>query len=678
MEKLKLYENMIFFIKSIYIFSTAIICILIIYLPFYDTHKLFKSYITEKTFLFAAVTGVLMLLQTLIILFRSGKVKFLWLTWLDLSLFAFVSYVSLNRLFVSEMGGLTLKYYQLIVLCIFYIILRCIPSKYYQYFIYSLLVSAIIQAVYGNLQLYDIYPSNHHLFNITGSFFNPGPYSGYLSIIFPIALVLYLKNRKVPIDFQAHIKTIVQNILRPGFFSVNALIKVPARFQSGIIKCDFTLNLSETKAIIKQCFQKYLSLATIIAIFLVIPATRSRASWLAIIISSAYIGINEFSKHSRLLCYFNSKARKVLVGAGIAILVGVLLAGFYYFKKDSADGRLLIWKVSAGMIKDRPVFGFGFEKFQAHYMDYQASYFIDDPDNDESYVADNIIYPFNEYVKILVEIGIIGIILLGFTIFTAFSLGKKKNASINSISLIGGILGLMVFAFFSYPTEILPVILSLTVLLAILAEDKKVILEGVNVLKFSAIIGNRYVFKWALPILSVFIFTVMYFQFKRLYQAYFKWDEGYMIYQMGAYNECLKSFEESYDVLKSNGEYLIMYGKALSMARRDKESIEVLYKCESYQKNSIFYTSLGDSYKILGQVEKAEAAYCKAYLMIPSRFYAKYLLAKLYKDSYQYEKAVFTAKEILSKKEKIPSIAIEEIKLEMEKILKLGLGESDY
>ena len=68
----------------------------------------------------------------------------------------------------------------------------------------------------------------------------------------------------------------------------------------------------------------------------------------------------------------------------------------------------------------------------------------------------------------------------------------------------------------------------------------------------------------------------------------------------------------------------------------------------------------------------------KAYFIIHSRFYAKYLLAKLYKDSYQYEKAVFTATEILSQKEKIPSIAIEEIKLEMEDILKLGLGESDY
>ena len=131
-------------------------------------------------------------------------------------------------------------------------------------------------------------------------------------------------------------------------------------------------------------------------------------------------------------------------------------------------------------------------------------------------------------------------------------------------------------------------------------------------------------------------------------------------------------------MLKNNGEYLIMYGKALSMAGDYNKAIEILQRAEGYQKNTILYTALGDSYKILGLDEKAEAAYYKAYYMIPSRFYAKYLLAKLYRDSYQYEKAVFTAKEILSKKEKIPSLAIEEIKLEMEEILKLRLKESGY
>ena len=39
-------------------------------------------------------------------------------------------------------------------------------------------------SIWGLLQLYGLQPSNHRLFAITGPFYNPGPYSGYLATIF--------------------------------------------------------------------------------------------------------------------------------------------------------------------------------------------------------------------------------------------------------------------------------------------------------------------------------------------------------------------------------------------------------------------------------------------------------------------------------------------------------------
>ena len=59
----------------------------------------------------------------------------------------------------------------------------------------------------------------------------------------------------------------------------------------------------------------------------------------------------------------------------------------------------------------------------------------------------------------------------------------------------------------------------------------------------------------------------------------------------------------------------------------------------------------------------------KASHMIPSRFYPKYLLVKLYDETGQHEKAIATAREIMNKKEKIPSTAIEEIKGEIKVLL---------
>ena len=36
----------------------------------------------------------------------------------------------------------------------------------------------------------------------------------------------------------------------------------------------------------------------------------------------------------------------------------------YYYKKDSADGRLLIWRVSIDMIADAPLVGHGIGTFE--------------------------------------------------------------------------------------------------------------------------------------------------------------------------------------------------------------------------------------------------------------------------------------------------------------------------
>ena len=66
---------------------------------------------------------------------------------------------------------------------------------------------------------------------------------------------------------------------------------------------------------------------------------------------------------------------------------------------------------------------------------------------------------------------------------------------------------------------------------------------------------------------------------------------------------------------------------------------------------------LSDSYNATGESKKAEAAYLHAWHMNPSRFYPKYLLAKLYDETGQKEDAVKVAKELLEKEIKVESTA---------------------
>ena len=62
----------------------------------------------------------------------------------------------------------------------------------------ALLSTGIAEAVTGLMQLYGMASSNHSLFGMTGSFFNPGPYSNYLAVIVPVAFYYVLTLRAVP------------------------------------------------------------------------------------------------------------------------------------------------------------------------------------------------------------------------------------------------------------------------------------------------------------------------------------------------------------------------------------------------------------------------------------------------------------------------------------------------
>ena len=60
------------------------------------------------------------------------------------------------------------------------------------------------------------------------------------------------------------------------------------------------------------------------------------------------------------------------------------------------------------MIIDSPMYGHGFDAFRAHYMDYQANYLSQYPNNEYAMLADNVISPFNEYLNVALSCGFFG------------------------------------------------------------------------------------------------------------------------------------------------------------------------------------------------------------------------------------------------------------------------------
>lgn len=273
-----------------------------------------------------------------------------------------------------------------------------------------LIISGGIQALWGFLQLHGWKDSHHDLFCMTGSFLNPGPFSGYLAMILPIVLYQCLVSKGVKL---------------------------------------------------------YLSWGIFSAMLCVLPAGMSRAAWLGTVLSSCLVLILSNKNIRRELRF---KRRTVLISGsiGIALVLFVIICVFFKMREDSAYGRIFIWKNAGNAIAATPIMGHGSASFSGIYQDVQVAYFKSGKQTaTEERVADNPEYAFNEYIQMLVEGGLILLLLFIFWVFYILRQGFKRE----EYGLCSGVISLLIFAFFSYPFQIPSFILAAIVILASLPQD---------------------------------------------------------------------------------------------------------------------------------------------------------------------------------------------------------------
>ena len=142
-----------------------------------------------------------------------------------------------------------------------------------------------------------------------------------------------------------------------------------------------------------------------------------------------------------------NKLQKIVLVIGALV---VLIVFLYFLKRNSADGRLLIWICCLNMIAIKPWFGFGSGGFEAHYMDYQAQFFHRNPDSGYAILADTVQQPFNEFLRIAVDYGLGGLLgLLGMIVFLILCY-QKCNSRYKDLAALS-LCSITVFSLFSYP-----------------------------------------------------------------------------------------------------------------------------------------------------------------------------------------------------------------------------------
>jgi len=191
--------------------------------------------------------------------------------------------------------------------------------------------------------------------------------------------------------------------------------------------------------------------------------------WLRILLmgSAAFILYSIISSESRaavfsvlvglyFIFYDKLKPRSVLIAACIS--VSAILS--YFIRPASAQARLLVWRVSSGMIADKPLLGFGYDGFRQNYMLYQADYFRTHPDSSFAEIAGNAAYPYNELIRLAVENGIPCALFILLLLLLVFVREKDKQ-------YLAPLAAYCTFAMFSYPSYWLPLLIAFVLCLSV-------------------------------------------------------------------------------------------------------------------------------------------------------------------------------------------------------------------
>ncbi len=283
----------------------------------------------------------------------------------------------------------------------------------------------------------------------------------------------------------------------------------------------------------------------------------ARAAILAVAIST-FIFIIHFLKRKTGISF------TALHYGAMSVTCILLFTVLYFMKKDSADGRLLIWHCSGQLVKQAPLFGHGVNGFAAHYMTEQANYFSKNPDSKYAMLADNIEHPFNEFIKEMVEYGVIGFLLTLLLLFYPFYYSRKDKSMELFVARIS-ILSLGICALFSYPLDYPFVLLMVVLLVAFVSASMK---------KTDIAVSDAAFTKRLLVIFSVILFTVT------GYEVYYEYKWKFIAYSSlaGQTEIMLPEYDNLYKntYLGNKGLFVYNYGAELNYIGKYKDSNHIL------------------------------------------------------------------------------------------------------
>lgn len=317
-------------------------------------------------------------------------------------------------------------------------------------------------------------------------------------------------------------------------------------------------------------------------------------------------------------------------------------------KQGSTSGRHFILERTWELIQQRPLTGYGHHGFEREYMPQQARYFMAYSDSAVSWLADDILHPFNEWLYVWVNYGIVATVaLLLLFIIPIILYLKSRDRSLGQ--LIPPLIAVMMFATTSYPHQypMAWIIVLMPYIYLFRQHLRSMSIAIVSLLS-------------AILLLAVTIREGIYEH---------RWHHANEGVSMGYARQALPIYESLREHYSGNPRFLYSMMFCQYQARRFDKAADTYETLSHMVATYDMELLMGDICLHDGKPGRSLSHYTRAMYMVPVRFAPLDGQLRAYAMMGDTLRADSVARVIMGKRVKVPSAAVEQIRHEAEKAL---------
>lgn len=432
--------------------------------------------------------------------------------------------------------------------------------------------------------------------------------------------------------------------------SPNQFIKVSGTWENPNVTAMF-LAMSLPAIVSINLFKKYpadiwLNRCFAAVIFIAIIVLKCRTAYIGSFAALIIIFNNRYNFVNKLKEKYSVVKQIVLSVLLLALIIPIAVYA-YTWKQNSADGRKLVWKISASMIAQNPVTGIGLGNFEHDYNLQQAAYFAHSKGSStEINNADFVNMAYNEFLQNAVEGGIIALILFVAFILSLFASSKKQKQPIPppAALAVSGIAAFAAMSFFNFSVQAIPVMCLFIIYASIIISNSKPIIP-------SAILLNKKFISATLFLSGLVVFTTQ----LSLANAFVKTKNAMSLSKDGYNSEAIEILKPLSSKMQNSEAYWVNFGHVLYSQKDYKKALFCYKKASAITSSPFLYMDIGNVYFKLHLFDSAINACNTAKNIIPSRIKPRYALMKIYEAKKDTTNTIQTANEIISMQPKFQS-----------------------